>query len=63
MKHNDILKDLKNKVYHPIYFLSGEEPFYIDLISNFIEKNVLDEAEKNLISKLFMVKTLIFLPL
>ena len=46
MKHNDILKDLKNKVYHPIYFLSGEEPFYIDLISNFIEKNVLDEAEK-----------------
>ncbi|MDT8411976.1 MAG: DNA polymerase III subunit delta [Vicingaceae bacterium] len=46
MKHNDILKDLKNKVYHPIYFLSGEEPFYIDLISSFIEKNVLDEAEK-----------------
>lgn len=46
MKYNDILKDLKNKVYHPIYFLSGEEPFYIDLISNFIEKNVLDEAEK-----------------
>lgn len=46
MTHNDILKDLKNKVYHPIYFLCGEEPFYIDLISNFIEKNVLDEAEK-----------------
>ncbi|MCW8913451.1 MAG: DNA polymerase III subunit delta, partial [Flavobacteriales bacterium] len=46
MTYNDILKDLKNKVYHPIYFLCGEEPFYIDLISNFIEKNVLDEAEK-----------------
>lgn len=46
MDYTSILKDLKNKVYHPIYFLSGEEPYYIDLISDYIEKNVLDEAEK-----------------
>lgn len=46
MTHTDIIKDLKNKVYHPIYFLTGEEPYYIDLVCNFIEKNVLDEAEK-----------------
>lgn len=46
MTHTDIIKELKNKVYHPIYFLTGEEPYYIDLICNFIEKNVLDEAEK-----------------
>ncbi|MBW6482906.1 MAG: DNA polymerase III subunit delta [Vicingaceae bacterium] len=46
MDYTSILKDLKNKVYHPIYFLSGEEPYYIDLISDYIEKNVLDETEK-----------------
>jgi len=42
-----ILKNLKNKVYKPIYFLSGDEPYYIDLISDFIENNVLDESEKD----------------
>ncbi|MTE25483.1 DNA polymerase III subunit delta [Winogradskyella ouciana] len=30
----------------PIYFLMGEEAYYIDKISDFIEDNVLDEAEK-----------------
>lgn len=46
MDYTSILKDLKNKVYHPVYFLSGEEPYYIDLISNYIENNILDDAEK-----------------
>ncbi len=41
----DIFKDLRNKVYYPVYFLMGEEPFYIDVISNYIENNVLDETE------------------
>lgn len=40
------MRDLKNKVYHPIYCLMGEEPYYIDKISDFIEHKVLDEAEK-----------------
>ena len=43
---NQILLDLKRRIFKPIYFLSGEEPFYIDLISDYIEKNVLDEADK-----------------
>ena len=47
MPHNQILKDLKNKVYHPVYFLTGEETYYIDVISDFIENNVLDESEKD----------------
>lgn len=46
MDYQQILKDLKNKVYHPIYFLSGEEPYYIDLVADYIEKNVLDTTEK-----------------
>ncbi|MDP5078374.1 MAG: DNA polymerase III subunit delta [Nonlabens sp.] len=41
-----ILTDLKNKRYAPIYILYGDEPFFIDSISNYIEKNVLDEGER-----------------
>ncbi len=43
---DNILSDLKKKVYHPIYFLSGDEPYYIDQISQYIQDNVLNEAEK-----------------
>ena len=46
MSFDQILRDLKNKVYYPIYLLMGEEPFFIDQISNYIEHNVLDEGEK-----------------
>lgn len=46
MTHEQILAELKAKNYKPIYFLAGEETYYIDLISDYIEKNVLDEAEK-----------------
>ncbi len=41
-----ILSDLKAKRYAPVYFLQGEETYFIDLISDYIEKNVLTEAEK-----------------
>lgn len=41
-----ILTDLKNKKFAPIYILYGDEPFFIDSISNYIEKNVLDEGER-----------------
>jgi len=42
----DIYKDLRNKVYYPVYLLMGEEPFYVDVISKYIEENVLSESEK-----------------
>ena len=41
-----IVSDIKNGNIKPIYFLMGEEPYYIDKISDFIEKNVLQESEK-----------------
>ncbi|MCD4744842.1 MAG: DNA polymerase III subunit delta [Bacteroidales bacterium] len=46
MNFNQVITDLKNKIYYPVYFLSGEESFFIDEISNFIENNVLSESEK-----------------
>ncbi|MBC7412760.1 MAG: DNA polymerase III subunit delta [Bacteroidia bacterium] len=42
-----ILRDLKAKNYKPVYFLCGDEPYYIDLISDYIEENVLDEGERS----------------
>lgn len=41
-----ILADLQNKQYAPIYFLYGDEPYFIDQISKYIENHVLDEAER-----------------
>ncbi|WP_370424728.1 DNA polymerase III subunit delta [Tenacibaculum dicentrarchi] len=41
-----IVSDIKKGNIKPIYFLMGDEPYYIDKISEYIEKNVLDESEK-----------------
>ncbi|GAA4270421.1 DNA polymerase III subunit delta [Hyunsoonleella aestuarii] len=38
--------DIKNRNLKPIYFLMGEESYYIDKISSFIEENVLSEEER-----------------
>ena len=38
-----ILKDLQNKIFSPIYFLYGEEPYFTDQLASYIEKNALDE--------------------
>lgn len=43
---NQIVSDIKSGNIKPIYFLMGEEPYYIDKISDYIEENVLDESEK-----------------
>ncbi len=41
-----IVKKIKSGQIHPIYFLMGEEPYYIDKISDYIEDNLLAEEEK-----------------
>ncbi len=41
-----LIKDIKNKNFLPIYFLAGEEPFFIDQITDTLEANVLTEEEK-----------------
>lgn len=43
---NQIVSDIRDGNLKPIYFLMGEEPYYIDKISDFIEDHVLDESEK-----------------
>jgi len=46
MKFEEIIKELKNKIYKPIYFLYGEESYFIDQISDYISEHVLNEEEK-----------------
>jgi DNA polymerase-3 subunit delta len=41
-----IVNDIKSGSIKPIYFLMGEEPYYIDKLSDFIEQNILTEEEK-----------------
>ncbi|EKT4499704.1 DNA polymerase III subunit delta [Flavobacterium psychrophilum] len=42
-----IINDIKAGNIKPIYFLMGEEPYYIDKLSEYIEKNILQEHERD----------------
>jgi DNA polymerase-3 subunit delta len=44
--YEQIIADLKKKEYHPVYFLTGEEPWFIDRITDYIARNVLTDEEK-----------------
>ena len=44
--YEEIVRNVKNKVYSPIYFLMGEEDYYIDRISDYIMDSVLTDTEK-----------------
>ena len=46
MEHLRIIRDIELKNFKPIYFLMGEEPYFIDVVTDHIESNVLDEASK-----------------
>ena len=41
-----IINDLKAGNIKPIYFLMGEEPYYIDKLTEYIENTILSEEEK-----------------
>ena len=46
MEYQDILKDWKQKKFKSIYWLEGEEDFFIDQVVDYAEHKLLDEAEK-----------------
>ncbi|MDR1680856.1 MAG: DNA polymerase III subunit delta [Prevotellaceae bacterium] len=41
-----ITGDLQRRIYKPVYLLMGEEPYYIDQISQYIAEHVLTETER-----------------
>jgi len=48
VKYEDLLKNLNNGKFVPIYLLMGDEPFYIDRITEWMEQNVIDEGDRDL---------------
>lgn len=47
MTFEKILNDLQQRKFAPVYFLMGDEPYFIDKISDYIAGNVLKEEEKS----------------
>lgn len=47
MDHKQIIQTIKSKQFDKIYFLHGEEPYFIDLITNALLENALEEHEKD----------------
>lgn len=47
MTYEQILADIKKRCFYPIYFLMGEESFFIDTICDELENSILDESERS----------------
>ena len=47
MPHKAIIKDIQNKKFEKIYFLHGEEGFFIDEITKALVENVLEDHERD----------------
>ena len=45
--HLQIISDIKKKNFKPVYFLMGDESYYIDLITEAIIDNALDDADRD----------------
>lgn len=45
MTFEAIIKAWKKKEYRPVYWLEGEEPYYIDQLMDFAENNIIPEEE------------------
>jgi DNA polymerase-3 subunit delta len=46
MSAEKIISDWKKKIFKPIYWLEGEEPYFIDMVVNYAENYILSESEK-----------------
>ena len=44
---DSIMRDLKARKYSPVYYLMGDEPYYIDKIADYIAEHVLQPEERD----------------
>lgn len=56
MSAEKIITDLKKKNFKPIYWLEGDEPFFIDEVMNFAEHHILSESEASFNLSIFYGK-------
>ncbi|MDR2980186.1 MAG: DNA polymerase III subunit delta [Bacteroidales bacterium] len=53
MTFEEILSKLQKKEFAPLYLLMGEEPFFIDQLSDYLEENVMPEVDRDFNQMLF----------
>ncbi len=51
--HREILNDIRNKKFAPVYILMGEESYYIDRIVEALMDNVVDESDRDFNCEIF----------
>lgn len=56
MTYDALLKSLQSRKFHPIYFLYGEEPYFIDQVDALISGTVLQDFERDFNYELFYAK-------
>ena len=44
--YDSIIKEVNARQFAPVYYLMGDEPYYIDRLSDYISENVLTEEER-----------------
>jgi len=47
LKYEEIIRDVRNKIFAPVYLFHGEESWYIDQLTELLEENVLDESMRD----------------
>jgi DNA polymerase III subunit delta len=47
LPYKAIVEELKAKTFRPIYLLMGEETYFIDQLSDYLQNNILTEAERS----------------
>lgn len=43
----EIVKDVRNGIFKPVYLLMGDEPYYVDMVCDAVVEHCLDESEKD----------------
>lgn len=56
MTFNEIITQFQKKDLRPIYFLHGEEPYYIDKLVDYATENILSEGERDFNQTVFYAK-------
>ena len=54
--YKEILKQLEKRQFANVYFLAGEEPLFIDKISDYIEEHVMEEADRDFNQSVYYAK-------
>ncbi|MDR1120787.1 MAG: DNA polymerase III subunit delta [Dysgonamonadaceae bacterium] len=47
LTYEEIRRNIQRKQFAPIYFLQGEEPYFIDRLTDLLIENVLDDSERD----------------